>query len=132
MTPPTEPQDLGIPERLRRSRGRGSRVIPASTKVTREEQEELEAAAKRNGKSLSEWAREVMLAAAREAQTDRALFTELTALRLLMTNVLRPLALGETLTPVSFQAILSGVRKDKHDAARDLLAQYQPSRTEEK
>ena len=25
-----------------------------------------------------------------------------------------------------FQAILAGVRKDKHDAARDVLKQYQP------
>ena len=80
---------------------------------------------------FSEWAREILLAAARGARTDRALFTELTALRLLMTNVLRPLALGQTLTPEDFQAIQAGVRNDKHDAAQQLLAQYQPNRTEE-
>ena len=72
-----------------------------------------------------------MLRAASTVGTDLAVFTELTALRLLMTNVLRPLALGETLTAEDFQAITAGVRNDKHDAAQQLLAQYQPSRTEE-
>ena len=62
----------------------------------------------------------------------RAIFTELIALRLLMTNVLRPLALGEDAhARGSYQPSSPGVRKDKHDAARDLLAQYQPSRTED-
>ncbi len=88
--------------------------------------------AKARGLAVREWAREVLLSAVSRPETDTPVFTELTALRLLMTNVLRPLALGETLTPESFQALLTGVRKDKHDAARDLLAQYQPSRTEEK
>ena len=126
-----QPAALGISARTRRSQGRLPRNAIARVKVTKDEHKELEAAAKRGGRALSEWGREIMLAAAREPQTDRALFTELTALRLLLTNVLRPVALGEALTPESFQAILKGVRKDKHDAARDLLAQYQPSRTEE-
>ena len=131
MSTPTSMQDLGIASRIRRSRGRGARVVPATSKVTREEREELEAAAKREGKALGEWGREVLLSAARGSRTDRALFTEVTALRLFVTNVLRPLALGETLTPEDFQAIQAGVRNDKHDAAQQLLAQYQPNRTEE-
>ena len=119
--------DLGIAGRIRRSRGRGARVFPATSKVSREEMNELEAAAGREGKALGEWGREVLLEAARGSQTDLALFTELTALRLLMTNVLRPLALGERLTPEDFQAIQAGVRTDKHDAAQQLLTQYQPT-----
>ena len=125
------PKDLGIADRVRRSQGRFARNAIASAKVTRDEQKELEAATKGEGKALSEWAREVLLLAARGCRTDRALFTEITALRLFVTNVLRPLALGKTLSPEEFQAIQAGVRNDKHDAAQQLLAQYQPNRTEE-
>ena len=127
MSDQMDAMDLGIAGRIRRSRGRGARVLPATSKVSREEMNELEAAAGREGKALGEWGREVLLEAARGSQTDLALFTELTALRLLMTNVLRPLALGERLTPEDFQAIQAGVRTDKHDAAQQLLTQYQPT-----
>ena len=71
--------DLGIPNRVRRSLGRSARVIPATAKVTREEQGELEAAAKREGKALSEWAREVLLERARKGSAEGAVFTELIA-----------------------------------------------------
>ena len=125
-------EDFGISSRIRRSEGRAARTENANARLTRQELDALKASAAAQGKALGEWTREVLLRESSRAETERALFTELTALRLLMTNVLRPLALGETLTPQSFQAILTGVRKDKHDAARDLLAQYQPSRTEEK
>ena len=122
---------LGIEDRIRRSQGRLARIANASVKVTKDEHRELTEAAECEGKALSEWGREALLAAARGSRTDRALFTEVTALRLFVTNVLRPLALGERLTPKDFQAIQAGVRNDKHDAAQQLLAQYQPSRTEE-
>ena len=123
---------LGIEDRIRRSQGRLARVANASVKVTKDEHRELTEAAERHGKALSEWGREALLQVARGGQTDRALFTEITALRLFVTNVLRPLALGRTLTPEDFQAIQAGVRNDKHDAAQQLLAQYQPNRTEDK
>ena len=126
------PTDLGISSRIRRSRGRGARVIPATSKVSREEMAELETAAALEGKALGEWGRDVLLGAARGSRMDLALFTELTALRLLMINVLRPLALGQTIKAEDFQAILAGVRNDKHDAAQQLLTQYQPKRTEDR
>ena len=127
---PDASRDLGIAGRIRRSEGRESRCHNANARLTRKELEGLKVVAAAQGKALGEWTREVLLNEATRANTDRALFTELTALRLLMTNVLRPLALGETLTPEDFQAITAGVRNDKHDAAQQLLAQYQPIRIE--
>lgn len=118
--------DLGIEERLRRKMGRPARGKSIATRFTDEESKAIAAAAAARGVTVREWAREVMLQAAGGAQTDLPVFTEVIALRLLMNNVLRPLALGQTLTPADFQAILAGVRKDKHDAARDVLKQYQP------
>ncbi len=123
--------DLGIADRLSRSGSRGARNQNANARLTRAELESLRDAAKAEGKALGEWTREVLLREAGAPRMDRALFTELTALRLLMTNVLRPLALGQTLMPDEFRAIQAGVRNDKHDAAQQLLAQYQPNRTEE-
>lgn len=127
-----EPRDLGIADRLSRSVSRGARNQNANARLTRKELECLKSAAQAEGKALGEWTRDVLLREASAPRMDRALFTELTALRLLMTNVLRPLALGQTIKPEDFQAILAGVRSDKHEAAQQLLTQYQPKRTEER
>ena len=124
----TEPaNDLGIADRLRRTRGRAGRRTVVSTKVTRSEQQELETAAKREGKVLSEWAREILLDRAQKGKAESAVFTELIALRLLLNGVLRPLVLGESLTREQYQQLLIEVRNTKHDTARDVLTQYQPS-----
>jgi hypothetical protein len=111
--------------RIRRSHGRGSRDCVANTRVTREEQRELEAAAAREGKALSEWGREVLLREARKGASDSAVLTELIALRMLMSTVLRTVALGERLSPEAYAQVLAEVRANKHDTARDVLSQYQ-------
>ena len=117
--------DLGIAERLSRSRGRTGRDQNANARLTKKELEELKAAAKAEGKALGEWNREVLLQAARGSRTDTALFTELIAFRLFANNILRNLALGQTMTPEAFAQILAEVRANKHDTARDLLTTYQ-------
>jgi hypothetical protein len=119
------PGSLGIPERIRRSQGRLARNAIASAKVTQSEQAELEAAARREGKALSEWAREALLEKARSNQTDTTLFTEVIALRMLMSTVLRSVALGERLSPEAYAQVLAEVRANKHETARDVLTQYQ-------
>ena len=116
---------LGLDNRIRRSHGRGSRDCVANTRVTREEQKELEAAAAREGKALSEWGREVLLGEARKGASDTALLTEVIALRMLMSTVLRAVALGERLSPEAYAQVLAEVRANKHETARDVLSQYQ-------
>ena len=117
--------DLGISSRIRRSQGRLARNAIASVKVTKDEQKELEAAAKHEGKALSEWAREVLLEKARTGPTGTATFTELVALRMLTSTVLRTLALGETVTAEAYAQILAEVKTSKHEIAKDVLTQYQ-------
>ncbi len=117
--------DLGIADRVRRSGGRRGRVISTNAKVTRDEHDELEAAAKREGKALGEWAREVLLEKARSGPTGTAIFTELIALRLLMNGVLRSIVVGEKMSPQIYQQLVTEVRNTKRDAARDVLTQYQ-------
>ena len=123
-------QDLGIADRLGRSAGRSRRVKVASARVTESEHDTLDAAAVRRGKGLSEWAREVLLREAEGAQTDTAVFTELVALRMLVSTVLRSVALGETLSAEAYAQIIAEVRAGKHEAARDLISQYQTAAKE--
>ena len=118
-------KNLGIPQRAIRSRGRDGRIIPASTKVNRAEQHLLQAAAKREGKAVSEWAREVLLSRAQSGDAELAVFTELIALRLLMNAVLRSVVIGKPLTEAQYQSLLTEVRQTKHVTAREVLSQYQ-------
>jgi hypothetical protein len=105
-------------------------VKVASARVTESERDALDVAAGRQGKALSEWAREVLLREAGGAQTDTAVFTELVALRMLVSTVLRSVALGETLSAEAYAQIIAEVRAGKHEAARDLISQYQSAAKE--
>ena len=120
-----------IADRIRRSHGRLARTAIASAKVTVDERRELEAAAKREGKALSEWAREMLLRRARRGSPDDAAFTEIIALRMFVNNVLRELATGKTMTPEAFAQVLSEVRANKVEAAQTVLSQYQTSKEPE-
>lgn len=125
MEQETQPVDLGITARLSRSGTRTSRDQMANARVTRDEQRELIEAARADGKALSEWAREVLLDRARGGPNTAAVFTELIALRLLVSNVLRTLALGKTMTEKEYAQVLTEVRTNKHNAAGEVLTQYQ-------
>jgi hypothetical protein len=123
MRDQTQPSFLDVETRIRRSKGRAGRTISATARVTRDEQNEMEAAAKQRGQSLSEWCREVLLTAARgEAVTP--LFTEIVAIRQLLNSTLRSVACGAVMTPEAFQAELQGIRSSKHKAATEVMQQY--------
>jgi hypothetical protein len=83
----------------------------------------MEAAARREGKALSEWARDVLLREARHSSGD-AVFTELIATRMLLVNLLKPLALGEKVSPSWITEAMTMVRKEKHKAAQEVMQQY--------
>jgi hypothetical protein len=119
----TRDDTVDFEKRLRRSFGRSGRTYAATAKVTKPEHDELETAAGDDGKTLSEWAREVLL---REARTPRAgaLFTEIVATRMLLNLVLKPIVCGEQLTAQAFSDVLTNVRTTKHKAAKDVMEQY--------
>jgi hypothetical protein len=122
--------DLGIEDRLRRTEGRPSRTRSIASRFTPDEEKELKTAAKASGRFTAEWAREVLLCAARTRRSDAAVITEVVALRMLVSTVLRSIVLRETLTADAFTQILSDVRSGKHDATRDVLNQYQSAAKE--
>jgi hypothetical protein len=83
----------------------------------------MEAAAFAAGKTLSEWARQVLLAAAepsREA-SETVLLTEIVGVQLLLMNALAPLARGELIGAEQYEAILKSVQASKERAAQELL-----------
>ena len=123
METQTQVSLLNLEARIRRSKGRTGRTISATAKVTRDEQNEMEAAAKQKGQSLSEWCRDVLLAAAR-GETVTPTFTEIVAIRQLLNSALRHVACGEVMTPTAFQEELQGIRTSKHRAAGEVMQQY--------
>ena len=117
----TEP--VNFDDHLHRSIGRKSRAFVASAKVTRAEQAELETAARMLGLSLSEWARAVLLRAARGASHDPA-FTEIIAMRLLLNTILKRIACGELMTAESFNHEIQRIRNDKQKVAKEVMQTY--------
>jgi hypothetical protein len=119
--------------RSARLRGRTRRSQSISTKLTPQEEKEVLVAAESLGKAPSEWARDVLLYAARGQQRGdgNAIFAEVQALRLLLINTLEPLLRGEKMTPEQFKEMLRYVRNNKRKAAADMLAGYAEGATEQ-
>ena len=116
--------ELNFAQRLASHKGRPIRNRMASARVTAKELETLERAAKLHGQLLGEWAREVLLREAGPAKED-ALFTEIVATRMLLVNLFEPHLLGQTLTQENITEIMADVRESKHEAAREVMQQYE-------
>jgi hypothetical protein len=97
-------------------------------KVSEEEYAQLEMAAQADGRTLGEWCREVILRRG-SASNDPAL-AEIVGVRLLLVNVLRPLAAGEKLAPEAFDKMLDQISEAKHQLAAKLqqAARKKPQR----
>jgi hypothetical protein len=123
---------ISLPNALHRP-VRISRHKTASTKLTEAEYAQVEQLAESRGQWLSEWVRDVVLAAIREQRSPQtaAAFTELQAIRLLLVNTLEPLLRGEKMTPEQFKEMLRYVKTNKRKAAADMLASYAEGTTEQ-
>jgi hypothetical protein len=110
------------------------RRVTVGGKFTDAEAKSLAKKAASRGQLLSEWAREALLAAAREQHKEdenTALFVEVQALRLLFINTLEPLLRGEQMTAEQFKEMLRYVKANKRKAAEDMLASYLERSTEQ-
>lgn len=116
-------EDNLFEKRLGRRKLRESRSQSLGTKLTFDEERELEQAAQREGKTASEWAREVLLKEARRMKDD-PLFTELVSVKLLLVNFLKPIAVGQKITLEQFAEIQTTIRKGKRKAAQEIMQQY--------
>ena len=111
----------------RRLKSGALRSKTVGTRVSETEEQELIAAANRDGRNLSEWTRDVLLQTARRSD-DHAFFTELIATRMLMVNLFKPLIIGKPVSPEWVTEMMAAVRKEKRKAALEVRQQYDDDR----
>jgi len=94
-------------------------------KMSDAEYERLVAVAEREGLTLGEWCRDVLLERAngRKAKpVEETLLAEVIALRTILLNALYKLAQGEALTPDEMQRLINHADQDKFRNAQERLA----------
>src|ERR1700730_18439206 len=97
-----------------------NRVFPVTAKLTKDERGKVTEFAKSQGLARGEWIRDVILREMREASAGDPSLAEILGIRLLLVNVLRPLAAGQRLTPEAFDKLLDQITDAKHHLAAKL------------
>jgi hypothetical protein len=99
-----------------------NRVFPVTAKLTKEELGRVTEFAKSHGLARGEWIRDVILREVRGGSACDPSLAEILGVRLLLVNVLRPLAAGQRLTPEAFDKLLDEISEAKHVLAGKLAA----------
>ena len=97
-----------------------NRVFPVTAKLTKEERGRITEFARSQGLARGEWIRDVILRELRGGSTSDPSLAEILGVRLLLVNVLRPLAAGQRLTPEAFDKLLDEISDAKHQLAAKL------------
>ena len=79
--------------------------------------------AKSQGLARGQWIRDVILGELRTSPVNNSSLAEILGVRLLLVNVLRPLAAGQRLTPEAFDKLLDEIGTAKHELAGKLLTE---------
>ena len=96
------------------------RLTNVSSKLSRSEAEALDSLAKKRGQQRGEFIRSLILAELTRdggEPTASPELSELVGIRLMLTNVLKPLATGQKITPEVFDGIMVEVKKRKRAVA---------------
>jgi hypothetical protein len=99
-----------------------SRVFPVTVKLTKEELGRVTDFAKSQGLARGEWMRDVILGELRAGSPSDPSLAEILGIRLLLVNVLRPLAAGQRLAPEAFDKLLDEISVAKRQLAVKLTA----------
>ena len=97
-----------------------NRVFPVTAKLTKEEMGKVTEFARSQGLARGEWIRDVILKEMRNGSHSDPSLAEILGVRLLLVNVLRPLAAGQILTPEAFDKLLDEISEAKHQLAGKL------------
>jgi hypothetical protein len=122
MAPVVTSAALDLDTRLRRLRGRTARVFSINSKLTESELRLLENVSAQAGKTVSEWAREILIEAAQRTGPD-VLLVELVATRMLLVNMLKMIGQTRALPEAEYTKIHAEVQKVKRRIARELSEQ---------
>jgi hypothetical protein len=108
-----------------------NRVFPVTTKLTKEERVSITEFAEAQGLARGEWIRDVILREVRSASASNPLLAEILGVRLLLVNVLRPMAAGQMVPPEKFDQLLDQISETKHQLAAELQQRaHEKSRAE--
>ena len=99
-----------------------NRVFPVTVKLTKEELGRVTDFARSQGLARGEWIRDVILREAGEGRTSDPALAEILGVRLLLVNVLRPVASGQLLAHDAFDKLLDEISEAKHQLAAKLAA----------
>jgi hypothetical protein len=99
-----------------------NRIFPVTVKLTKDELGRVTEFARSQGLARGEWIRDVILREVRGGSASDPSLAEILGVRLLLVNVLRPLAAGQTLTPEAFDQLLDEISEAKHALAGRLAA----------
>lgn len=97
-----------------------NRVFPVTAKLTKEELGRVTEFARSQGLARGEWIRDVILREAGAARMSDPALAEILGVRLLLVNVLRPLASGQFLAPEAFDKLLDEISEAKYKLAEKL------------
>jgi hypothetical protein len=97
-----------------------NRVFPVTTKLTKEERGRVTEFAKSQGLARGEWIRDVILREVRGGSASDPSLAEILGVRLLLVNVLRPLAAGQRVPPETFDKLLDDISAAKYQLAGKL------------
>jgi hypothetical protein len=107
----------GKPDAISDSEHTLNRVFPVTAKLTKEERGQVTEFAEAQGLARGEWIRDVILREMRGEQASDPTLAEILGVRLLLVNVLRPLAAGQRLAPETFDKLLDEISEAKHQLA---------------
>jgi hypothetical protein len=99
------------------------RVFPVTVKLTKQERKAITEFARSQGIARGQWIRDVILAQLRGTPANYTSLAEVLGIRLLLVNVLRPLAAGQRLTPETFDNLLDEISTAKHELAVTLASE---------
>ena len=96
------------------------RLIGVTTKLSPQEVEDIERLARKHGLQRGEFIRQLILDELARDSGDppvSAELVEILGLRLMLTNLLKPLTTGQKITPEVFDGIIAEVKKHKRGLA---------------
>jgi len=99
-----------------------NRIFPVTAKLTKEERVRVTEFARLQGLARGEWIRDVILREVSGGSASDPSLAEILGVRLLLVNVLRPLAAGQRLAPEAFDKLLDQISEAKHQLAGKLAA----------
>jgi hypothetical protein len=97
-----------------------NRVFPVTAKLTKAELGRVTEFARSQGLARGEWIRDVILRELHAGSVSDPSLAEILGVRLLLVNVLRPLAAGQRLAPDAFDKLLDEISDAKHRLAAKL------------